>query len=155
MRTPEELTDLFRVNGRKVTMQRQCIFRALQGNETHPSAETVYETVRAEMETISLKTVYQTLHELAELGELLTLDVGTGAVRFDPNVEEAHHHLVCRSCGKVRDLHVDFGGLAVPRSAAQGYEVSSTEVVFRGLCEECKPINEALTGLRGSRAMRI
>ena len=138
MKSPEELTDLFRVSGRKVTAQRQCIFRALQGNVAHPSAETVYEAVRAEMETISLKTVYQTLYEFTELGELMTLDLGTGAVRFDPNVEDQHHHLVCRSCGKVRDLHVDFEGLEVPALAAQGYDVSSAEVVFRGLCEDCQ-----------------
>src|ERR1700680_1049329 len=111
MKTPEELTELFRFTGRKVTAQRQGIFRALQGNVTHPSAESVYESVRAEMETISLKTVYQTLYELAELGELMTLDLGTGAVRFDPNVEDPHHHLVCRKCGKVRDLRIDFEGL--------------------------------------------
>jgi len=138
MKTPEELTDLFRVNGRKVTAQRQCIFRALQANVTHPSAESVYEAVRTEMETISLKTVYQTLYELAELGELLTLDLGTGAVRFDPNVEDRHHHLVCRRCGKVRDLHVEFDGLDVPPGSDQGYDVSSAEVVFRGLCEDCQ-----------------
>jgi Fe2+ or Zn2+ uptake regulation protein len=138
VRTPDELTDLFRVSGRKVTAQRQCIFRALQDNVTHPCAESVYETVRAEMETISLKTVYQTLHELAEVGELMTLDLGTGAVRFDPNVEIQHHHLVCRRCGKVRDLHVEFDGLHVPAGDAQGYDVSSAEVVFRGLCQECR-----------------
>jgi Fur family transcriptional regulator, stress-responsive regulator len=138
MRSPQELTDLFRASGRKVTAQRQCIFRALQENVTHPSAEAVYETVRSEMETISLKTVYQTLYELAELGELMTLDLGTGAIRFDPNVESQHHHLVCRRCGKVRDLHVDVAGLDVPVSAAQGYDVSSAEVVFRGLCEDCR-----------------
>jgi Fe2+ or Zn2+ uptake regulation protein len=149
MRSPEELTDLFRVSGRKVTAQRQCIFRALQGNVTHPSAEAVYETVRSEMETISLKTVYQTLHELAELGELMTLDLGTGAVRFDPNVEDQHHHLVCRHCGKVRDLHVDFAGLDVPRSATQGYDVSSAEVVFRGLCEDCRGV-DASSAARGA-----
>jgi Fe2+ or Zn2+ uptake regulation protein len=138
MKSPDELTDLFRVNGRKVTAQRQCIFRALQGNVAHPSAETVYEAVRSEMETISLKTVYQTLNELAELGEIMALDLGTGAIRFDPNVEDPHHHLVCRACGKVRDLHVEFDGLEVPPTAAEGYAVSSAEVVFRGLCEDCR-----------------
>jgi Fe2+ or Zn2+ uptake regulation protein len=138
VRTPEELTDLFRANGRKVTAQRQGIFRALQGNETHPSAESVYESVRAELETISLKTVYQTLYELAELGELLPLDLGTGAVRFDPNVEVQHHHLVCRRCGKVRDLHAAFSGLEVPVGAGRDFDVSSVEVVFRGLCGDCK-----------------
>jgi Fe2+ or Zn2+ uptake regulation protein len=138
MRTPEELTELFRARGRKVTAQRQCIFRALQGDVTHPTAETVHARAVAEMETISLKTVYQTLHELSELGQVAVLDVGTGSVRFDPNVEVAHHHLVCRRCGKVRDLAVDFDHLSVPEGEAQGYEVSSAEVVFRGLCSDCR-----------------
>ncbi len=138
MRSPEELTELFRLTGRKVTPQRQSIFHALQGDETHPSAEQVFDTVRSELATISLRTVYQTLHELAELGEIAALDLGTGMARFDPNMDGVHHHLVCRSCGKVRDLYVDFDGLEVPPGSEQGYEVRSAEVVFRGLCEECR-----------------
>ena len=66
------------------------------------------------METISLKTVYQTLHDLAELGEIAALDLGTGMTRFDPNVDHPHHHLVCRQCGRVRDLVADFPDLADP-----------------------------------------
>lgn len=138
MRTPDELSELFRSSGRKVTAQRQCIFRVLQGNVDHPSAEAVFEAARTEVATISLKTVYQTLNELAELGEIAALDLGTGTARFDPNVEGTHHHLVCRTCGKVRDLAVTFPGLSVPPEEAQGYEVRSAEVVFRGLCEECR-----------------
>ncbi len=68
MQSPEALTDLFRANGRKMTAQRQCIFRALEGDVTHPSAEHVHEKVRREMPNVSLKTVYQTLNDLAELG---------------------------------------------------------------------------------------
>ncbi len=138
MRTPDELTDLFRAQGRKVTAQRQCIFRVLQGDVTHPTADKVYEAARAEMETISLKTVYQTLHELADLGEIAALDLGTGTTRFDPNVEDVHHHLVCRRCGKVRDLHADYSRLAVPAGADEGFEVGEAEVVFRGLCSQCR-----------------
>ncbi|MDA8312004.1 MAG: transcriptional repressor [Actinomycetota bacterium] len=138
MRTPTELTALFRANGRNVTPQRQCIFRALQGDDTHPTAEQVHETVRAEMETVSLKTVYQTLHDLADLGEVTMLDVGTGALRVDPNVERPHHHLVCRTCGKVRDVFVDLPVLELPASRSQGYDVERGEVVFRGLCGECR-----------------
>ncbi len=138
MKCPEDLTELFRSSGRKVTPQRQCIFRVLQGDVTHPSAEAVYEVASKEMETISLKTVYQTLHELAELGEIKPLDLGTGMVRFDPNVEASHHHLVCRECGKVRDVRVDFPALAVPSDAVQGFEVGTAEIVFRGVCEDCR-----------------
>jgi Fur family transcriptional regulator, stress-responsive regulator len=145
MRSPEELTRLFRARGRKVTAQRQCIFRVLQGDETHPTAESVHAVARSEVETISLKTVYQTLNELAALGEIAALDLGTGTTRFDPNVERLHHHLVCRSCGKVRDLHVDFTGISVPPGADEGFEVSEAEVVFRGWCAQCRRDDRAET----------
>jgi Fe2+ or Zn2+ uptake regulation protein len=90
------------------------------------------------METISLKTVYQTLHDLAELGEINSLDVGTGMTRFDPNVDDPHHHLVCRGCGSVRDLVTDFPELQIPKGADLGFEVGSAEIVFRGLCPDCQ-----------------
>ena len=138
MQSPETLSDLFRANGRKITAQRKCIFRALEGDVTHPSAERVHQRVLCEMPSVSLKTVYQTLNDLAELGAISVLDVGTGSARFDPNVESTHHHLVCRSCGKVRDLAADFSGLTVSALGAQGFVVDSAEVVFRGLCDECR-----------------
>ena len=138
MKTPEELTEVFRANGRKVTAQRQCIFRVLQGDVSHPSAEAVHSAAVREMQTISLKTVYQTLHDLAELGEIASLDLGTGMIRFDPNVDDPHHHLVCRQCGKVRDLVAAFPDLEIPSGADLGFKVGSAEIVFRGLCPECQ-----------------
>jgi len=141
MRSPAELTRLFRASGRKVTPQRQCIFRALQGEEGHPTAERVHAVVRAEMETVSLKTVYQTLHDLVCLGEVVALDVGTGAIRYDPNAERPHHHLVCRSCGRIRDLVVDFPAVELPASLLHGYDVERREVVFRGLCGDCRAVS--------------
>ncbi len=152
MKTPEELTQLFRANGRKVTAQRQCIFRVLQGDVTHPSAEAVFESARRDVETISLKTVYQTLNDLAELGEITSLDVGTGMTRFDPNVDDAHHHVVCRRCGKVRDVYADFPDIRLPDGSDLGFEVGSAEVVFRGLCSECQTatVGDTATGASGS-----
>jgi Fur family transcriptional regulator, stress-responsive regulator len=152
VKTPDELTELFRATGRKVTAQRQCIFRALQGNETHPSAEAVHAEASRQMETISLKTVYQTLHDLAELGEIASLDVGTGMTRFDPNVDHPHHHLVCRNCGRMRDLVADFPDLEIPKGADLGFNVGSAEIVFRGLCPECQAAGRRRKRTPSSRA---
>lgn len=137
MKSPAELTELFRERGLKVTAQRQCIFRVLHGSGVHPTAEAVYAVAREEMPTISLKTVYATLNDLAGMGEIQRLEIGTGSARFDPNVEP-HHHLVCVSCGKVRDLYADFRHLTVPRDRQQGFTVGTAEVVFRGLCGSCR-----------------
>jgi Fe2+ or Zn2+ uptake regulation protein len=139
VKSPTELTELFRQQGLKVTPQRQCIFRILHGSEVHPTAEAVYAAAVAEMPTMSLRTVYQTLNDLAAMGEIQQLDLGTGSSRFDPNTD-GHHHLVCTACGKVRDLYADFTNVRVP-SGAHGFHVSTTEIVFRGLCDDCAPVS--------------
>jgi Fe2+ or Zn2+ uptake regulation protein len=144
MKTAEELTTLFRDQGLRVTPQRQAIFRMLHGNAGHPTVESLYDSARSEMPTISLKTVYQTVHDLEAMGEVSLLDLGTGSVRVDPNVEHAHHHLICSRCGKVRDVPVELPDLRVPARLRRGFSVSSVEVNFRGLCDDCatRPPND-------------
>ena len=137
VKTPAELTELFRARGRKVTPQRQAIFAALEANPSHPTAEAVYSVVSERMPTISRRTVYQTLNDLAEMGEIIQIDLGTGASRFDPNVDP-HHHLVCESCGLVVDVAGDSTDIAVPEHELRGFEMSTTEIIFRGRCPECR-----------------
>jgi Fe2+ or Zn2+ uptake regulation protein len=137
VRSPVELTEAFRRRGLKITPQRQCIFRILHENEQHPTAEAVYATASAEMPSISLRTVYQTLNDLAEMGEIQSLDLGTGSARFDPNVSD-HHHLVCDDCGAIQDVYVDTSGLEVPRRDTGGFRIERTEMVFRGRCARCR-----------------
>ncbi len=141
MKSSEQLTTLFRAQGLRVTPQRQAIFRLLQRNDAHPTVESLFERARAEMPTISLKTVYQTVHDLEALGEVQVLDLGTGSLRVDPNVEDDHHHLVCTACGRVRDLPVEFAGLRVPSRYRRGFTVDDIQVIFRGRCEECSKEN--------------
>ena len=137
MRTPAELTEAFRARGGKVTPQRQCIVHFLFDNPTHPTAEAVYAAAVAEMPTISLRTVYQTLNELVDMGEIGVLNLGPGSSRFDPNTA-AHHHLVCERCGQVRDVYLDAEPPTAPRGAtAQGFRIRSAEIVFRGMCDAC------------------
>jgi Fe2+ or Zn2+ uptake regulation protein len=144
--SPEELAKRYREMGRKVTSQRYVVWQALAGDATHPTAEVIYRRVRAQMPTVSLKTVYQILHELEEMGEIVAVEAGTGALRYDPNVEQPHHHLVCTRCGKVRDLFADFSGLKAPAESLQGFRVGQAEVVFRGLCPDCIAEEQASLG---------
>jgi len=137
MKTSDELTILFRDRGLRVTPQRQVIFRLLHGNDAHPTVESLYERAQVEQPTMSLKTVYQTVHDLEGLGEVDVLDLGTGSLRVDPNVEHPHHHLVCRTCGRVRDVPVEFDGLRVPARYRRTFTVEAVQVIFRGHCANC------------------
>ena len=140
VKSPAELTQLFRARGLKVTPQRQAIFRILHGAETHPTAESVYASASAEMPTISLRTVYQTLNDLAAMGEVQQLDLGTGSSRFDPNLD-THHHLVCDVCGSVVDVYADASAVKIAPKQRHGFDIAATEVTFRGTCPACRSTN--------------
>ena len=92
------------------------------------------------MPVVSLRTVYSVLAELAEMGEILQLDLGTGSGRFDPNTA-AHHHLVCGRCGLVRDVHVDHPEVRPDPRDGAGFEITDTEIVFRGVCDACQALD--------------
>ena len=120
MKTVDQLTELFRQQGLRVTPQRQAIFGLLHGDDRHPTVESIYDAARAQMPTISLKTVYQTVNDLAAMGEVVLLDLGTGSYRVDPNVEDEHHHLICTHCGKVRDVPLDLPDVRLADVPATG-----------------------------------
>ena len=122
--------------GRKLTPQRQLIFSLMHDNQTHPTAESLYRFASAQMPGISLRTVYQTLNELAEIGELQLIDLGVGGMRFDPNVDD-HHHAVCNTCGKIRDVKVKGAGALKPKDASD-FKVCEVGVVFKGQCADCE-----------------
>ncbi len=148
MQSPDALTDLFRANGRKITAQRQCIFRALEGDDTHPSAEKVYERVRTEMPNVSLKTVYQTLHDLAELGEISALDLGTGRPGSTPTWSRTTITSSAGPAARCATWTPTFPDLQMPSGAAPGFNVLSAEVVFRGLCDECQEVHDSSSSIR-------
>jgi len=107
----------------------------LNGNTAHPTAETLYEVAAEQMPGISLRTVYQTLSELSAMGEVQHIDLGSGAVRFDPNVDD-HHHVVCSTCGVVHDVYVNQTPLQF-EGDVEGFAVHSTRIVFSGECAQC------------------
>ncbi len=138
MHDVDELTDRLRGEGLRVTPQRRAVMQYLVGNTSHPTVEAIFDAVRAELPSVSLKTVYQTVHDLDALGEVRLLDVGTGAVRVDPNVEHVHHHLVCQRCGAVRDVSPEVA-TELPAAQRRRFTVTSVEVIFRGRCDRCAP----------------
>ncbi len=70
------------------------------------------------------------------MGELRLIDVGSGAARFDPNLDD-HHHLVCQSCGDVRDVYVSGSG-QLDVNELDGFSVDTTTILFHGLCTSCR-----------------
>lgn len=134
------LVDRLRSRAWRITPQRRAVTEALAGEHVHRTAEEVHEAARRIVPEISLATVYNTLNELVGMGEVAAIRMAGESVRYDPNVVEAHHHLVCESCRAIFDVHpAGIEALRLPDGERHGFEVEALEVVFRGRCATCSP----------------
>ena len=127
---------LVKDNTMKMTPQRVAVLDFLDGNETHPSAEDIYSSVKKMHPSMSLATVYNTLEIMKREGMLQELSIDTERKRYDPNIRH-HHHIICRSCSKVADIHDQFD-LTVPEENNCGFSIRSSHIEFYGLCPECQ-----------------
>ena len=130
----------------RLSPQRRVVAEVLAGEHVHLSAEQVHARARERLPEISRATVYNTLKELVDMGEVLELSPADGPKRYDPNTTAAHHHLYCVGCGTLRDVNPEgTERLALPVSQQHGFELLDTDIVFRGRCPECRtiPINPA------------
>jgi Fur family ferric uptake transcriptional regulator len=87
------------------------------------------------MPGISLRTVYQTMNDLVAMGEIEQVSVAGGPVRFDPNTDD-HHHVVCDTCGTVRDVYVS-GADKLAIDGLDGFDTVAPAIVFHGECTSC------------------
>ena len=138
MESLEILLSLLRQNGLKVTPQRRTILELLDGDESHPTADEIYQRVLAVMPTVSRTTIYNTLRELVALGALTEVhDLSEGGLRYDTNTGQ-HHHLFCTHCHALIDIDRDFAGLNLTPEEASGYRVMKHQVTFYGICPSCQ-----------------
>src|SRR3989454_8161568 len=130
-----------RTAGLAVTPQRLAIFRHLAAMESHPSAEELHATVRRELPTLSLATVYKTLDTLAGVGAVRPVSRLGARGRWDANLEP-HHHLVCTVCGTVTDVAEPRLEEAVRPAAAvaarHGFQAAGHSVEIFGRCAACR-----------------
>ena len=101
-----DVINFFREKGLKVTSQRLAICTFILSRKDHPTAEQIYQELRNEYPTISLGTIYKTLHLLQELGLIQELGFTEGSVRYDPDME-LHINMVCSKCGKISDYKAE------------------------------------------------
>jgi len=98
----QQLMAILHENGYKITPQRMTVCEIILSSKSHPTAEQIYEEVKREHPTISLATVYQTLHLLTKLGVIQELGFSDKVTRYEPNVSP-HINVICQKCGEIYD----------------------------------------------------
>ena len=123
---------------RRNTIQGALVLETVRRLQCHATADEVYAEVAREHPHISRATVYRNLNRLAERGEIRKLEVPGGADRFDHRCHD-HCHVRCERCGRVFDVDMDYvPGLEQRIRDAHGFVFSGYDILFRGICPECR-----------------
>ena len=135
---PGDTADLLRSRGLQVTAQRLAVMRAVQ-TQPHGTADDVAESVRAEIGAISRQAVYDALGALSDRGLLRRIQPAGSPARYEQRVGDNHHHLVCRSCGRMVDVDCAMGAAPCLTAAnGTGFTVEEAEITFWGRCPDCQ-----------------
>jgi Fur family peroxide stress response transcriptional regulator len=139
MKNIDKVIKRFRQTGLKITPQRLSIFKLLQDNDSHPSAEGIYSEILKIHPSISFTTVYKTLQTLRDLGEIQELTINPERAHYDPCTRE-HVHTFCRSCKKIEDVMDSPENpllLELP-NGSEDFEVHNIQIHAVGLCRACR-----------------
>ncbi len=126
-----QLVAVLHAHGLRVTAQRRAVCAAFEnGRAGHLSADEVLRRARRIAPTVSLATVYNTLHQFTTVGLLREVVVDMGQSYFDTNTSH-HHHFFDETTGALTDIpddDIEIGRLPTP---PLGSEIERVEVIVR------------------------
>lgn len=130
--------DLLRGASLRVTAPRVAVLTTVH-DQPHADADAIATTVREKLGSVSIQAVYDVLAALTRAQLVRRIEPAGSPARYEARVGDNHHHMVCRSCGTIRDVDCAVG--SAPCLAAgdtHGFAVEEAEVTYWGTCPDCR-----------------
>ncbi len=134
MTNSEILSNHLKNQGVKPSIQRIKIYEFIRNHAIHPTADDIYNHLVKEIPTLSVATVYNTMHLFEQKGIVRTISIDNHQTRFDWNMTP-HGHFQCKVCGTIYDLEANLNQMNI--SELDGFQVDESHYYFKGLCKSC------------------
>lgn len=132
--------------GLRITDGRVRVLTALT-RLPHSSALALHAELG--QDATSVQSVHNALAALTDAGLLRRIEPAGSAALYELNQRDNHHHLVCTNCRTVVDVECVTGHApCLAPSDDAGFQISTAEVTFWGLCQSCArpdPIHSSTT----------
>lgn len=127
----------------RVTQPRLAVLGAVH-EHPHADTETLIELARAKLGAVSHQAIYDVLRALTDARLIRRIQPAGANARYEARVGDNHHHVVCRSCGRIEDVDCSVGEAPclVP-SQDHHFVIDEAEVVYWGTCPTCAAANAA------------
>ena len=134
-----QLRDIFR--GRKLRMShsRLLIYDQLSVAANPLSPQEIYRYLLKKDQRIGLTSIYRSLDLFESLGIAFKIALGSQVKYKLCELEDHHHHIVCKTCGHVVELEFcDLPKWSKKVMQSTGYEVTDHQLSFYGICGVCR-----------------
>jgi Fur family ferric uptake transcriptional regulator len=118
----------------RATPSRAAVITAVLAHGGHFSVDDILRKVR----DVGRATVFRSMRLLTDLDVLCRVLLEDGSLRYRLSRRGHHHHLVCVSCGNVRDLdECAVDDLVQDLAATTQYQIDGHWLEFYGRCASC------------------
>ncbi len=129
---------LLRDHSLQVTAQRLAVLTAVSARP-HATADDLVGDVRASIGSVSRQAVFDALGVLADKGLIRRIQPARSPARYEDRVDDNHHHLVCRECGRMVDVDCAAGYRpCLEVDDDFGFDIDEAEVIYWGCCPACR-----------------
>lgn len=123
----------------KPSFQRIKIFEYLIKYKSHPTVDEIFKELVTEIPTLSKTTVYNTLNLFLDKKIIQLIGIEEHETRYDADIS-THAHFKCIKCKKVYDIFFDLSKVRIKE--LEGFEVLEEQVYFKGICKNCREVND-------------
>jgi len=120
----------------KATPQRLAIIQ-LMHTAGHISIEELYQAIREKFTSISLATLYKNVNTMLDVSLIREVKIAGQKTKYEIE-KESHAHIMCKSCGELKDIPFD-PTLLLQKSVDMGHYITEdVSIIISGICPECQ-----------------
>lgn len=136
----ERFDEYLRQNRKRRTPERFAILEMAAATAGHFTADDMGEMLRKREFPVSSATIYSTLNMLVDFGLLVKQRFGNQACLYERASTAAgatHHHLICESCGKIKEVRDPLLTRQIHDKRFSGFNQSYYTLNIYGVCSAC------------------
>lgn len=123
------------LRGHRMTASRRRVLEALVRAPAHFTVEDLFGLAPG----VGRATVFRTMKLLQDLNVVCRVRMEDGSLHYRLSTRGHHHHLVCRTCGRVEDFSTcDVASLVDDLSRNTAYEIEGHWLEVYGRCASCR-----------------
>jgi len=132
--------DLIKEKKLRMSHPRLLVYQELFGAIRPLSPQELYQNLLKKEKRVGLTSIYRSLELFESLGMVFKLMNGSNVKYKLCELEDHHHHIVCKNCGNVVELNFcDISKWSKKVTESTGYQVTDHQLNFYGFCKACRP----------------